>query len=154
VTRRRALTGLAGNERGATLVEFAFVLPDTMVRERLQPFSHEATITTSTRSYLSFSEVGQAEPMTIDNAPFNVVNVGDCWKDYIVNNTRDLERGRTGVGQADDVVQYTVSISFPRLFPIHQFLGWPDTQTISHSTLLSNQPYAGRSTTVPIACRT
>jgi Flp pilus assembly pilin Flp len=192
---RSSLLRLRRDEKGATLVEFAFVLPalcvvllgifdlgyrsyvasvmqgalheaarmatvggvtptqiDTHVRSRLQGFSDGETITITTKSYHEFSQVAQPEPFTIDNAPANVVNSGDCWKDYNPNGSRDLDRGRGGVGNADDVVLYSVSMAFPRLFPIDEFLGWSGNQTISASTLLTNQPYAGRVTSVPTAC--
>ena len=189
------LRRLVGDQSGATIVEFAMILPalcvvlmgifdmgyksyvasvvqgalhdaarratvggvtpaeiDTMVRNRLDAFSDGATVDISTQSYHEFSEVGQAEPFTIDNAPFNEVNSGDCWRDFVANGDRDDDRGRDGLGNADDVVMYTVSISYDRLFPIHRLLGWSSRETVAASTLLSNQPFAGRDLTVPIAC--
>lgn len=197
MTERITLRRLAGDENGATLVEFAFILPalcvlllgifdlgyrsyvasvmqgalheaarmatvggvtptqiDTRVRSRLQGFSNNETITITTQSYHQFSQVAQPEPFTVDNAPANVVNSGDCWKDYVPNGTRDLDRGRSGVGNSDDVVLYSVSMTFPRLFPIDEFLGWSGNETIAASTLLSNQPYASRNLSVATACMT
>jgi Flp pilus assembly protein TadG len=195
VRRLRRLRGLGGDEEGATLVEFAFVLPalcvvilaifdlgyrsyatsvmqgalheaarmatvggvtptqiDTRVRTRLSNFTNNGTVTISTQSYQAYSQVAQPEPFTIDNAPLNTANSGDCWKDYNPTGFRDLDRGAAGVGNADDVVLYTVTMVVPKMFPIDRFLGWAHTDTITQTTVLSNQPYAGRNLSVPTAC--
>lgn len=128
---------------------------DTYVKGRLRSFSHAATVTTSTRSYDDFSAVSMPELITSDTAPIGQFNPGDCYEDYNNNNVYDLDRGRSGLGNADDIVRYEVSISYPRMFPIAGFLGWENTDTIVANTVLRNQPYAGRSiATPPIRCTT
>jgi hypothetical protein len=114
--------------------------------------SRERTVTITTQSYQAYSQVAQPEPFTVDNAPLNVANSGDCWKDYNPNGSRDLDRGAGGVGNADDVVLYTVTMVVPKMFPIDRFLGWAHTDTITQTTVLTNQPYAGRVLSVPTAC--
>jgi hypothetical protein len=125
---------------------------DARVRSRLSNFTRNGTVTITTQSYQAYSQVAQPEPFTVDNAPLNTVNSGDCWKDYNPNGSRDLDRGAGGVGNADDVVLYSVTMVVPKMFPIDRFLGWANTDTITQTTVLTNQPYAGRVLSVPTAC--
>lgn len=125
---------------------------DTRVRSRLSNFTRNGTVTITTQSYQAYSQVAQPEPFTVDTAPLNTANSGDCWKDYNPNGSRDLDRGAGGVGNADDVVLYTVSMVVPKMFPIDRFLGWAHNDTITQTTVLTNQPYAGRNLSVPTAC--
>jgi Flp pilus assembly protein TadG len=189
------LRRLGRSEKGATLVEFAFILPalcvlllgifelgyrsyaasviqgalheaarmaavggvsmtqiDARVRERLNTFSNHGTVATQTSSYLDFAGVQQAERITSDTVPTGSFNPGDCFEDANGNSTYDLDRGQSGTGNADDVVRYQVTFTYTRLFPIGSFIGWSNTETITSSTVLRNQPFAGRSTTRPIIC--
>lgn len=191
-----SLRRLARDRRGATIIEFAMILPalclillgtfelgyrmyvssvlqgalheaarlatvgnmtttqiDSRVKARLHSFSHQATIATTTNSYDDFSQVSVPERITQDTAPTGQYNTGDCYEDYNSNQRYDLDRGRAGLGQADDIVRYQVSISYPRLFPVAAFFGWSNIDTITANTVLRNQPYAGRSIPVPaIVC--
>jgi Flp pilus assembly protein TadG len=195
VTALRRLAGLGRDKSGATIIEFAMILPtmcmllmaafdlgyrayaasvvqgalheagrmatvggisqsqiDARVRARLSDFARRSTIEIRTQSYQEFTGVSQPEPFTVDNAPFNVVNSGDCWKDFVPNGTRDTDRGRAGLGAADDVVRYEITMSYQALVPVRSMLGWSDTETIRANTILRNQPYAARTLGVAIAC--
>lgn len=122
---------------------------DTHVKGRLTTFSRGATVTTTMNSYDDFTQVATPERITSDTAPTGQFNLGDCYEDFNNNNQYDLDRGKTGLGNADDIVRYDVSITYPRMFPIAGFLGWGSTDTVSANTVLRNQPYAGRSVTTP-----
>jgi Flp pilus assembly pilin Flp len=180
-------TRIARDQRGATIVEFAIILPvlcmlllgifdlgyrsyaasvlqgalheaarmatvggvsqtqiDARVRTRLSNFANRSTVTTSTTSYYDFAGVRQAEKVVGDTVPLNVYNPGDCFEDSNGDNAYSLDRGRGGGGNADDIVRYQVSMTFPRIVPLGQLLGWSPTETISAETVLRNQPYAGR----------
>lgn len=194
---RRAfnLRSLRRDRRGATIVEFALILPvlctlllgvldlgyrsyvtsiiqgalheaarmatvggvpittiQTHVQNRLQRFSNNATINVTTRSYADFTGVGIPETITQDTAPVGTYNTGDCYEDYNGNGHYDLDRGRSGLGGAEDVVYFEVSMTYPHIVPLGRFLGWSNNVTITQNTLLRNQPYAGRSTGAPIVC--
>lgn len=193
--RAFALRSLRRDRRGATIVEFALILPvlctlllgvldlgyrsyvtsivqgalheaarmatvggvpittiQTHVQNRLQRFSSNATITVTTRSYADFTGVGIPETITQDTAPIGTYNQGDCFEDYNGNGNYDLDRGRSGLGGAEDVVYFEVTMTYPHIVPLGRFLGWSNNVTITQNTLLRNQPYAGRSTGVPIVC--
>ena len=192
---RLGRTGSALDDRGATVVEFAMILPvlcilllgifdlghrsyaasvlqgalheaarmatvggisqsqiDARVRERLSNFAQRSTVTITTTSYYDFAGVSMPEKITSDTAPLGTYNAGDCYEDANGNNAYDVDRGRGGMGGADDIVRYQVSISFPRIVPIGSFLGWSANETITANTVLRNQPFAGRSISNPVRC--
>jgi Flp pilus assembly protein TadG len=185
---------LAGDARGATIVEFAFVAPvlcltvlglfdlgyksyaasivqgalheaarlatvgnktttqiDTHVRNRLKEFSKGSTITVTHKSYTEFSGVKIAEKITQDTAPTGY-NTGDCYEDANGNGQYDTDRGKTGMGNSEDVVNYEITITYPRLFPLTKIMGLPATETVKSSTVLRNQPYGARATAVTVRC--
>jgi Flp pilus assembly protein TadG len=128
---------------------------DTIIRQKLSAFNSSATITTGTKSYYDFTQVSTPERITSDTAPVGQFNAGDCYEDYNNNSTYDVDRGRSGMGNSEDIVRYEVSITYPRMFPIAGFLGWSNNQTITSNTVLRNQPYAGRTNYVPpVRCTT
>ena len=91
--------------------------------------------------------------LLIDTDPVGTYNQGDCWEDTNGNNSWDADRGSSGMGGADDIVRYQVSITYPRLVPIWKFLGtWGTTDTVTSNTVLRNQPYAGRSISNVVRC--
>lgn len=195
MSRRLSLGRLRHDAGGATIVEFALILPvmcalmigvvdlgyrsyvgsivqgalheaarmgtvggvstDTIaahVRSRLREFSRDATITVSTRSYSDFTGVRVPETITQDTAPLGSYNTGDCYQDFNGNQQYDLDRGRTGMGGAEDVVYFEVRMVYPRIVPVGNIFGWSDTVTINQNTVLRNQPYAARNSGVTIRC--
>jgi hypothetical protein len=122
------------------------------VRQRLSNFTNNGTVTITTSSYFDFAGVSMPERITSDTTPIGTYNTGDCYEDTNNNNQFDLDRGRSGLGGADDIVRYEVSFAVPRMFPIHRFLGWSASETISGNTVLRNQPYAGRNTATVERC--
>lgn len=193
--QRFTLRRLGDDARGATLVEFAMILPalcvlllgifelgyrsyaasivqgalheaarmatvggvsmttiDNHVKQRLSNFANNSTVTTQTTSYYDFAGVAMPEKITQDTAPLGSYNAGDCYEDANGNNAYDLDRGRGGMGNADDIVRYQITMTFPRIVPMGAFLGWSNTETITANTVLRNQPYAGRSISTVIRC--
>jgi Flp pilus assembly pilin Flp len=195
MSRRLSLARLGHDAGGATIVEFALILPvmcamlvgvvdlgyrsyvssivqgalheaarmgtvggisndaiAARVRSRLRDFSRNATITVTTRSYADFSGVRTPETITQDTVPLGQYNAGDCYQDFNGNQQFDLDRGRTGMGNAEDVVYFEVRMVYPRIVPVGNMFGWSDTVTIDQNTVLRNQPYAARNTGVSIRC--
>ena len=122
------------------------------VRAQLANVSANGTVTLNTSSYTNFSDVKMPEKITSDTVPLGTYNVGDCYEDANNNGTYDLDKGKTGFGQADDIVNYTVTIEYPRLLPVAGLLGWSQTNKITGSTVLRNQPFAARGTGVTVRC--
>jgi Flp pilus assembly protein TadG len=96
------------------------------------------------KSYYNFSRVGKPEKITTDTAPIGSYNSGDCYEDANNNGSYDTNSGATGLGGADDIVYYEVTISMPRLFPMAKMLGWSATQSATASTMVRNQPWANQ----------
>jgi len=106
----------------------------------------------SRKSYSSFTRAGQAENFTDSNSN-GVRDAGECYQDENGNSNWDADVGLNGQGTSDDIVIYTASVSYPRLFPMYGLLGWSANQTISASTTLRNQPYGTQVTyTVTARC--
>jgi Flp pilus assembly protein TadG len=195
MTRRLRLAILRRDERAATIVEFALILPvlcmmllgtldlgyrsyvnsvvqgtlhdaarmatvgnvslsqiQTFVQNRLQAFSRNATITTTTRSYSDYSGVKVAETITQDTAPVGTYNPGDCFQDANGNGVYDTDRGRSGTGNSEDVVYFEVTMTYPHILPVGRLFGWGNTVTTTQNTVLRNQPYAARNNSVAIVC--
>lgn len=130
--------------RMATVGGFSMTQIDARVKTRLSNFATRSTVTTAAASYYEFSGVSQPEKIVGDTVPMNSYNPGDCFEDVNGNNAYDTDRGRSGTGNADDIVRYRVTINFTRIFPLGYLLGWPPTQTLTQETVLRNQPFAGR----------
>ena len=130
--------------RMATVGGYSMTQIDARAKTRLSNFATRSTVTTTTASYYDFSGVSQPEKIVGDTVPLNSYNPGDCFEDVNGNNAYDTDRGRSGTGNADDIVRYSVTINFPRVFPLGILLGWSNTQTLTSNTVLRNQPYAGR----------
>ena len=195
MTRFARLRALRADSKGATIVEFALILPvmcmmllgtldlgyrsyvssvvqgalhdaarmatvggvttaqiQTMVQNKLQAFSRNATITTSTRSYSDYSGVKVAETITQDTAPFGVYNQGDCFQDANGNGVYDTDRGRSGTGGAEDVVYFEVTMTYPHIVPVGRLFGWSSNVTTTQNTVLRNQPFGAHNSAVNIVC--
>ena len=131
---------------------------DAYVQSQITSFSRGATVDITKKSYSDFTNVKQLEKITSDTAPVGTYNAGsvradgtvvngDCYDD-VNNDWRRDDMGITGLGNADNVVYYQVSVTFTRLVPMHM-LGWSDSETVSASTMLRNQPFAASSTATP-----
>lgn len=114
---------------------------------RVAPNATFAT-TPTRKNYMTFSEVNKPEPHVDKTSPTTnkagVRDSNECFSDTNGNGSYDLAGGRTGVGGANDVQQYTVVISYPRVFPMAKLMGWSATGTATAETILKNQPYAGQ----------
>lgn len=121
---------------------------DAKVQTMVKKIAPSATFTSTRKSYDTFSEVAP-EPFTDSNGN-GVRDPGECFTDENGNGSWDQDPGAAGQGGASAVTVYTMTATYPRLFPIASLLGWPTTQTVSATTLLKNQPYATQTTTANV----
>lgn len=131
----------SGLESGATNTATI----DAKVQTSVKQVALNATFVSTRKSYDNFTEVAP-EPFTDTNGN-GVRDPGECFTDVNGNGTWDADPGTTGQGGADAVTLYTMTVTYPRLFPVAGFFGFSRNQTISASTLLKNQPYGPQSTT-------
>lgn len=115
-----------------------------------------STVAISKRSYDTFSAVGKPEPITSDTAPVGEYNVGDCYEDRNRNGVWDNgdSSGYVGLGNADDIIRYSATVTYPTLFPfLVKMAGFSSTASISSTTVMQNEPYASSSaSSPPIKC--
>lgn len=94
------------------------------------------------KSYAQFGNI-KAEYI-YDNNSNGILDSKECFDD--VNNSKawEADPGLTGQGGANDVTMYTMSITYPRLFPVAKLIGLSAKQTLISTTILKNQPYANQ----------
>ncbi len=120
---------------------------DAKVSNMVKKIAANATFTYTRKNYDSFSVI-KPEPFTDTNGN-GVRDAKECFTDVNGNGTWDSDPGIAGQGGASDVTVYTVTVTYPRLFPVARLFGWSQSMTISASTLLKNQPYASQSVVTP-----
>lgn len=128
---------------------------DNRIMAMVRYVAPAATFTSSRVNYSSFSDVSKPEPLSPDKGVKGAWDaVGDCFIDLNNNGTFDQDGGRDGVGGANDVAKYTITVTYPRVFPIAGFLGWGNNGTTTAQTVLKNQPYAAQgSPPTPRICK-
>ena len=120
------------------------------VQDQVSRIVSNGTWNFSRKSYASFTRAGAAENFTDSNGN-GTREVGECYQDENGNGNWDADLGLGGQGTSDDIVVYTASVTYPRLFPMYGLLGWSQNQTISATTTLRNQPYGTQVTFTPTA---
>lgn len=125
---------------------------DLKVTQQLQALGRSMPTPTFTRRFYrdySAATVRQTEPISDTNGDGRCtvglpppLGNGETYTDRNGNGVFDADGGDAGSGGAQDRTIYTVSVSYPRPFPIFGFLNVPNTLTLSATTILANQPYA------------
>lgn len=122
---------------------------DAIVTEAVHAISPYATLQFQRTAYASFSDVSQPEDFN-DIDEDGSCNNGEPFEDANGNGSWDADRGTAGQGGARDAVLYSVTISYPRLFPIAKLIpGQSQTFTMNATTVLRNQPYGMQNTAAP-----
>ena len=122
---------------------------DNQVRERVDTVVGNATFAFDRRAYIDFSDVERPEDFNDLNGD-GVCNAGEPFEDVNGNGTWDPDRGKADMGGARDAVLYTVTISYPRAFPVMKLLGFDGTVTSRARTVLRNQPYGQQQKAAPV----
>jgi Flp pilus assembly pilin Flp len=113
---------------------------DAEVRDIVGDIAGDATIGFDRRAYSDFSDVSRPEDFT-DTDGDGVCAEGEPFEDVNDNGSWDQDRGIAGMGGARDAVLYTVTVSYPRAFPVMGLLGFSETVTAQSRTVLRNQPF-------------
>lgn len=121
---------------------------DAKVTQQAKALSNNATVTITRKWYRTFSDAAAAkfEPFTDTNGNGTCdgpsgSTPGEPYEDNNNNGHWDATDGNLGTGGAKDAVVYTVSVSYPRMFPVYRIIGGSTTTTVSATTILRNQPY-------------
>lgn len=137
-------------ERAARLATVGSKTPDQIddfVRSQLTHFSPNATVTITKTNYYQFSDINKPEKLTTDGNGNGQWDTGDCYEDLNNDGKWNTVAGRDGLGGSDDIVYYTVTYSYPRFVPLGAQLSWSNTQTLTSTVVMRNQPYASQ--TIP-----
>lgn len=116
---------------------------DNRVRDAVRDIVPDATIAFSRRAYVDYTKVGRPEEFTDTNGD-GTCNDGEPFEDVVDFGTWNEDRGRAGYGGARDAVLYTVTVTYPRAFPVMKLLGFSPTVTARTQTVLRNQPYGAQ----------
>lgn len=110
-------------------------------------------VETVTRSFTDFASVASAEKLTDDKNSNGTYDKGDCFRDTNDNGRYDTAAtaGRANAGGAEDVVSYTITVSYPHLFPVQRLLGMSDRGRVSINAVMRNQPFA-KATAAKVVC--
>ncbi|MCT2400456.1 TadE/TadG family type IV pilus assembly protein [Novosphingobium mangrovi (ex Huang et al. 2023)] len=114
---------------------------DAYVEEMVQRVAPGATVTTSRKSYYDFADIDRPESWNDTN------NNGTCdnsetYTDENKNGRWDADVGKSGNGGANDVVVYTVTMTYKPLFPIPWITDSNATRTLEASAVKKNQPFS------------
>ncbi|MES2989725.1 MAG: TadE/TadG family type IV pilus assembly protein [Pseudomonadota bacterium] len=119
---------------------------DERVKSQVKALANNATITITRRFYRTFSQASAARAETFTDSSSGIYKNGTCdggepYEDANRNGTWDKDGGNAGQGGAKDATLYTVTVTYPRFFPIYKFIGGSQTTKLTGSTVLKNQPY-------------
>jgi Flp pilus assembly protein TadG len=116
---------------------------DNKVKDQVRALANNATINITRRYYRTFSDAAaaRAEPWTDTNGN-GTCDGSEPYEDTNRNSTWDADGANSGQGGAKDTALYTVTMSYPRFFPIYNLVGGSNTTKISATTVLRNQPYS------------
>lgn len=113
---------------------------DEQVRKMVSHIAPGATITSSRASYFDFADIGRPERWN-DADGDGICSGGESYTDENASGAWDPDVGGSGNGGASDVVIYTVTMKFDRLFKIPLLPGDKE-QTLVVQTVKKNQPFA------------
>lgn len=129
--RKSTIEGAAGNE--AQL--------DGIVTTAVRTIAPTAALTFQRKAYSNFSSVNRPEDYTDSNGN-GTCDANEPFEDANGNGSWDLDPGNAGFGGARDAVLYTVTVDFPRAFPVFKFIpGQTANYTMTATTVLRNQPF-------------
>jgi Flp pilus assembly protein TadG len=128
--------------RNASLETGDTTTADALVSSQVRRIAPQATVVSSRVSYYDFSDIGRPEKWQDTNADGSCDN-NENYTDENGNGQWDEDVGSSGNGGADDVVMYTVTVTYKRLFmmPITPGLA---NRTITATAVRKNQPFANQ----------
>lgn len=116
---------------------------DNKVKAQAKAMANNAEVTITRRFYRTFTDAAAARAETwTDTNDNGTCDGSEPYEDANRNNVWDADGGDAGQGGAKDATVYTVTVSYPRMFPFYNLIGGSRTTKVTASTVLRNQPYA------------
>jgi Flp pilus assembly protein TadG len=122
---------------------------DDKVRAQVTALNRSGNLQFTRIYYQNYVDVDLPEDFTDANANSNW-DPGECFVDRNGNNTWDADVGLPGRGGAQDVVLYSATLEYRRLFPLWSMLGQSETKAITGTTYLRNQPFSAQAARVGV----
>jgi Flp pilus assembly protein TadG len=122
---------------------------DNAVTEAVHDIVPNAAVSFDRRAYRDYSDVHTPEDYTDVDGDGTCDN-GEPFEDVNGNGSWDTDRGSDTMGGARDAVLYTVTVTYPRVFPLMHLLGFAPVVTAQSQTVLRNQPYGTQDQTVKV----
>lgn len=134
---------------GATVDPSVF---QAAVETQIKKLSPQATFVWNVKSYYDFEGIGKPEKLVNDKNGNGLYDPGDCWEDSNTNGAYDSDSGEAGIGGADDILYYQLTVTFPPLVNIGGFIpGLGGNHTSTLKTIVRRQPFAAQATP-PVRC--
>lgn len=114
---------------------------DARVLDQVKAVNPGATATFDRKSFKDFSDANAPEKFT-DGNKNGRCDANEQYEDLNNNGSWDASAGAAGQGGASDAVIYTVTVNYPRLFPLAGFVGGSNVINMKAQTVLRNQPFA------------
>lgn len=112
--------------------------------DQIKRVAGRANVDVQKQSFNAYSRINASEKLTNDvgNNGY-IAGTGDCYEDLNRNNQWDASAGRANDGGgADDIVLYTVTVTYPRIVPLQNFLpGLGPNVTIVSKAMVRRQPF-------------
>lgn len=118
---------------------------DSRVRAQVNRLVPHGTVSFTRTAYNTYGLAQSRAEQFNDTNGNNICDNGESFVDANFNGRFDLDGGRDGGGGARDVVIYTATLEYDRLFPADAVLGFDRTVRIDATTLLRNQPFDAQS---------
>jgi len=115
---------------------------DALITRQVKTLDSQAQVATSRRYFKDYNAAAtpQLEQWS-DTDKDGKCDHGEAFQDANGDGVWDVNNGGAGGGGAQDRTVYTVTVTYPRLFPFYRFVGLSSTNTLSATTVLANQPY-------------
>lgn len=127
-------------ETGANVLTQAAL--DARVTGQAKALQNNSAVMITRRYFRTFSEAAAANAETWTDTNSNgTCDEGEPYEDANHNAVWDPDGGNSGQGGAKDAVLYTVTMTYPRMFPAYRMIGGNPNSVIRAVTILRNQPY-------------
>jgi len=114
---------------------------DAYVRKLVRGVAPGAEVEVSRSSYYDFTDIARAESWN-DKNNNGICDNGEAYTDENKNSRWDADIGKSGNGGANDVVVYTVKVTYAPVFPVPGLTNSGTRRTMTATSVRKNQPYA------------
>lgn len=119
-------------------------LLDQRVETAIKRIVSGATVRPERMSFRNYARAQSTGEEFVDTNKDGICNNEETFYDDPSGTAGQFDANLPGVmgqGGAKDVVIYTVTVEYDRLFPMASLLGWNNQVTMKSSTILRNQPF-------------